>query len=334
MTNPTKARALDPYTCPFSRRVLLTASIDTVSPVTINLDITMPHETSTHQVLPDDFLATPALDLQVARINFAKAGLPAYQGCYAVIIDNVLSPEECQMLIHAAEAAAPQQSWERAMINIGGGEQMLITDKRNCGRIIWDDQEVIGKVWRRIEHVPEVAEMRQLRNVPRIFGQGPARRDELWRFTRPNERMRFLKYVGGEYFRPHCDGTYETPDRKERTYFTLHLYLNSAKAGTAGGMKEMEEGSEELLGGATTFHEKWNTMSETRLGESESTRGNINAFTDQCARLDVMPVCGRILLFQHRDLIHSGDDVVQGTKYTMRTDLMYTLEEQGGGEAE
>nr|POE79725.1 hypothetical protein CFP56_07790 [Quercus suber] len=39
-----------------------------------------------------------------------------------------------------------------------------------------------------------------------------------------------------------------------------------------------------------------------------------------------MPRCGRILLFQHRDLLHSGDDVVRGVKYTMRTDLMYALE--------
>ena len=28
--------------------------------------------------------------------------------------------------------------------------------------------------------------------------------------------------------RPHCDGAYETPDGKERSYFTLHLYLNDA----------------------------------------------------------------------------------------------------------
>lgn len=41
---------------------------------------------------------------------------------------------------------------------------------------------------------------------------------------------------------------------------------------------------------------------------------------------DVLPKAGRILLFQHRDLIHSGDDVISGTKYTMRTDLLYTLE--------
>lgn len=43
-------------------------------------------------------------------------------------------------------------------------------------------------------------------------------------------------------------------------------------------------------------------------------------------KYDVLPKAGRILLFQHRDLIHSGDDVLSGTKYTMRTDLMYSLD--------
>lgn len=33
----------------------------------------------------------------------------------------------------------------------------------------------------------------------------------------------------------HWDGSYETPDRNERSYFTLHLYLNSA-----GGCSEQE----------------------------------------------------------------------------------------------
>lgn len=41
---------------------------------------------------------------------------------------------------------------------------------------------------------------------------------------------------------------------------------------------------------------------------------------------NVLPKAGRILLFQHRNLLHSGEDVVSGTKYTMRTDLMYSLE--------
>jgi hypothetical protein len=44
-------------------------------------------------------------------------------------------------------------------------------------------------------------------------------------------------------------------------------------------------------------------------------------------KIDVQPQCGRVLMFQHRGLLHSGDDVVSGTKLTMRTDLMFAKEE-------
>lgn len=50
------------------------------------------------------------------------------------------------------------------------------------------------------------------------------------------------------------------------------------------------------------------------------------------SRIDVVPKAGRVLLFQHRFLIHSGDDVVKGTKYTLRTDIMYALEKDVASE--
>jgi hypothetical protein len=40
-------------------------------------------------------------------------------------------------------------------------------------------------------------------------------------------------------------------------------------------------------------------------------------------RLDVDPKMGRVLIFQHAHLLHSGDEVQEGMKYTMRSDLMY-----------
>ncbi|KAK4627337.1 hypothetical protein CLAFUW4_04499 [Fulvia fulva] len=261
-------------------------------------------------VLPEDFLSKPANDITVNKIDFSKTSLPEYDGLYAVILDNVLTPEECNQMVKAAEAST-DKGWERAMINVGGGRQALMLDSRNCGRIIWDQAEIATKVWNRIEHLPEVQEIVRLEQVPRIFGNGPQKRGEVWKFSRPNERLRFLKYVGGEYFRPHCDGSYETPDRKERSYFTLHLYLNNAGAPSKEEMEGMDAKERlkfakmELTGGATTFH----SMSMDRSGD-----------------FDVMPKTGRVLLFQHRDLLHSGDDVLQGTKYTMRTDLMYSLE--------
>lgn len=205
--------------------------------------------------VPADFLQHPAPNIKVSRVDFEAANLPVYKGLYAVILDDVLSRHECRNLIKAAEASTTK-GWERAMVNVGGGRQRMIEDVRNCGRIIWDSHDVVSRIWKRIEHIPEVQEIARLENVPKIFGNGPTKWNEVWKFTRPNERMRFLKYVGGEYFRPHCDGSYETPDRKERSYFTLHLYLNNADVVS----KEEAERSgtaftdSVLVGGATTFH--------------------------------------------------------------------------------
>ncbi|KAK5171308.1 uncharacterized protein LTR77_004452 [Saxophila tyrrhenica] len=258
--------------------------------------------------LPEDFLATPAPNITVDRVDFPKTTLPEYKNSYAVILDNVLSHEECNTLLRAAEATAPDKGWERAMVNVGMGEQKLILDARNCGRIIWDSRDMVAKIWKRIEHLPDVQEIARLENAAHIFGVGPAKRKEVWKFTRPNERMRFLKYVGGEYFRAHCDGVYETPDRKERSYFTMHLYLNDAGVVAEDELEGMSEKQRTedvqtvLTGGATTFFAH-----------------------DMRRRIDVQPKTGRILLFQHRGLLHSGEDVVSGVKYTMRTDLMYTL---------
>ena len=95
----------------------------------------------------------------------------------------------------------------------------------------------------------------------------------------------------------HCDAPYSDtsdPARTIRTMFTIHLYLNDSKAEVEGA---------DLVGGATTFFSN-----------------------DEKRRIDVNPKAGRVLIFQHRRLLHSGDDVLAGIKYTMRTDIMYEFE--------
>lgn len=241
--------------------------------------------------LPGDFLSEPAPNIQLQRIDFTKTPLPEYKELYAVILDNVLTKSECEDLIRATEARTGGQ-WEPAMVNVGGGRQKLITDTRNCGRIIWDDRNVVAKIWDRVkESLPEI---HSLKGMPHVTGYGPVKRGETLVMTRLNERMRFLKYTEGQYFRHHCDGSYVTPDGKEISYYTLHLYLNEPELKT-----ESQHGG----GGATRFHSlSW----------------------DDEKYFDVEPKVGRVLIFQHRDLLHSGDDIIKGTKYTLRTDLMYT----------
>lgn len=134
-------------------------------------------------------------------IDFAQTVLPEYKGSYAVVLDNVLTAAECDELLTAAEAQGNGQ-WERAMINVGGGRQEMYTDVRNCGRIIWDDWEMVARLWARC--APHVQEIARLENMPGVTGGWSATKKEVWNMTRLNERMRFLKYVGGEYFKAHC----------------------------------------------------------------------------------------------------------------------------------
>jgi len=67
----------------------------------------------------EGFLEAPAKDIRVRRVDFRNTDVPQYHGLYAVILDDVLSVEECKTLIRAAEAST-NKGWERAMINIGG----------------------------------------------------------------------------------------------------------------------------------------------------------------------------------------------------------------------
>jgi hypothetical protein len=148
--------------------------------------------------LPPAFLSTPAPNLTKSHIDFAAAGLPEYAGLWAVVLDGVMTKAECASLVAAAEATT-DGVWERALVNIGGGKQALYDDVRKCGRIIWDSRAVMEGLWARIEG--SVPEIRRLEGWASVTGNGPVKREEVWRVTGLNERGRFLRYVGGEYFR-------------------------------------------------------------------------------------------------------------------------------------
>ncbi|KAL8739193.1 MAG: hypothetical protein Q9181_000084 [Wetmoreana brouardii] len=125
-----------------------------------------------------------------------------YKGLYAVILDDAFTKAECEDLVRTAEART-NGKWEQALINIGGGHQKLITDARDCERIIWDDKVVVARIWDRVKaRVPEITSLKEMAHVT---GNGPVRRGETWHMSRLNERMRFLKYTKGQYFRRKWD---------------------------------------------------------------------------------------------------------------------------------
>jgi len=259
------------------------------------------------------------------RIDFATTSppIPAYANSFAAVIDNILTEAECNELIRLAEAStvppndtAATPTWERAMINAGNGKQTLATDTRNCGRIMLDSFDLADKLLSRM--MPFLQEL----GIDREENKPFVKRGKVYKLSRLNERLRFLRYEGGEYFRPHWDAMYMTPDGKERSFYTIHLYLNGEGEQDLEELRKEEERvaslwrqegdsafnrdiNGKLLGGATSFFPR---------------------YEQQDVQVRVFPKAGSVLVFQHRDLLHSGDSVFQGVKYTMRTDIMYREE--------
>lgn len=260
--------------------------------------------------LPDNFLRSdPAAlaslpPLLVKPIDFRNTALPEYADAYACVIDNVLTPEECTQLIQLAEDSVADEArgksgtriWKPALINVGDGLEIFDSSYRNSDRIVWDHQEVVNRIWDRITSRAPVIQS-ELSSVA-FEGSGWSVN---WDFASLNQRMRFLRYGSHQFFRPHCDGAFrEVRDGKQySTFYTVHLYLNDSVA-------EVGEKAD-LSGGATSF-----------LSRNEK------------RRLSVHPKAGRVLIFQHERLYHAGDDVLKGTKYTVRMDVLYVRGERMG----
>lgn len=158
-----------------------------------------PEENTKPIDLPPGFLDGPAPNLTKRQLDWKPGNYEKSDTMWAVVLDGVLSEEECDILVKAAERSA-ESGWERAMINIGGGLQRLAEETRKCGRIIIDSPELAAKIWARVENsVPEIL---RLQDWPAVTGYGHGwKKEPTWKLKRLNERMRFLKYTGGEYFK-------------------------------------------------------------------------------------------------------------------------------------
>ncbi len=112
---------------------------------------------------------------------------------------------------------------------------------------------------------------------------------DAWRLKGLNPRFRFCRYRGGQRFCIHRDGAH-APSSEERSHLTCMLYLND---------------SGEFTGGSTRYYAERAEGSEL-LGV-------------------VRPEAGTLIVFDH-ELWHDGEAVSSGTKYVMRTDVLYTRE--------
>jgi hypothetical protein len=142
---------------------------------------------------------------------------------YVKVLYNMLTKEECKNIINLAESSG----FEKALLNIGGGQQQLMTDVRNNDRCIIDSPEIVEVVWQRIL---------QICPNDHILLKVPFANKDL-NAVGLNERMRILRYDPGAFFAAHRDGSYVrkleagTERKGEQSYVTLQIYLNEGFKG-------------------------------------------------------------------------------------------------------
>lgn len=234
--------------------------------------------TTTEQEAKGNGDAVQILDLKAAGI--------VDDDKFACVLPEICSEEECRQLIARSE----QQGYEPALVNVGGNAQVKMTDIRNNDRSIIDDPVTAEEIWARIRR--RMNDHPDLMTAAFVDGDlsGWMNGRKSVRAVGLNERLRFLRYDGGNYFAPHMDGSYLRRDEAgparsgEISFVTMMLYLN--------------EGFE---GGSTRFVK----MSDESVG------------------LDVVPRTGMVLLFQH-NIYHEGAALVSGRKYCIRSDVMYS----------
>ncbi|KAJ5565195.1 hypothetical protein N7513_001437 [Penicillium frequentans] len=306
---------------------------------------------------PDDFFRGPAQNATVHHIDFTKTtpAILAFKNNFAAVIDKFMTEAECAELLQLAEKSTNPDSeanapiWERAMINAGGGKQIMSVDSRKSARIIFDSSDIAQRMLDRLQPFMRDFDLDKIHNKPLITGLGPARRGETYHLSRLNERLRFLRYEGGDYFRPHWDGCYVTPDGKERSLLTIQLYLNGdgeqdldelipeierAEKKNALFVQDGEIDLNNIVEDRPDSPRYASTAAES-LKENEKLLGGATSFTDDYRAREVVrvfPKAGSLLIFQQRNLMHCGDDVFRGVKYTVRSDVMYTCVSELGNE--
>jgi hypothetical protein len=90
-----------------------------------------------------------------------------------------------------------------AQVN-AGAHAYTNTSYRNGERIIYDSFDLSEKIFAKVRpHLKDIEEIEQPTYI-----NGVDKAVQKWRMVRLNERLRFLRYPEGGFFRQHIDGHY------------------------------------------------------------------------------------------------------------------------------
>lgn len=142
-----------------------------------------------------------------------------------------------------------------------------------------------------------------------------------------NPRLRVLKYDASDKdeFQGHFDATTEIHSSLlgQTSYMTILLYLND------GGGGDFEGGETEFLSQERKEQQQASSLGSA-IGKDEAKSGglvSVDAHGEKSGNninmATITPKAGSVVLFEH-DLFHRGRPLLWGTKYVLRTDIMFT----------
>jgi hypothetical protein len=244
-------------------------------------------------------------DTDHTRIQHSKISLPSRcsrylyppENCLALSIDNFYSKLECDQLIRRA-ASATEQGFqyitEAAHISPDGSSYPVKLQNPNPHKLsVFYHPPTISRMWRKLKDCidPLIESFIERENCGPPLGLNP--------------RLRVLRYdcCDNDRFEPHFDAT-TMVGQKQKSLLTVLLYLND------GGGKEFEGGDTLYL----DSHISSKNQIETLMYKATE---NISKVT---------PESGRVVIFEH-DLFHSGAPLLSGTKYVLRTDVLFAAKD-------
>eukprot|EP00929_Paragymnodinium_shiwhaense_P047980 TRINITY_DN24325_c0_g1_i1.p1 TRINITY_DN24325_c0_g1~~TRINITY_DN24325_c0_g1_i1.p1 ORF type:complete len:400 (+),score=98.96 TRINITY_DN24325_c0_g1_i1:88-1287(+) len=204
-------------------------------------------------------------------------------GCDGYVLDGVLTPEECEVLIKQCDGL--WSFWDNS--------DKPRVDFRNAHTIEVTHHALAERIWQRIAHLVSPSITIDDEDDPRF----EVDIEGTWQPYSVNQTSLFARYTNGGHFAPHTDGT-TVVDFNRRTFYTCVLYLNYSPWG----------------GHTRIYRDEQISLPLVKDEEGRLTGDPANVLEA------VQPAPGRMLVFYHR-LMHEG--VPAASKYIIRSDLFY-----------
>lgn len=141
---------------------------------------------------------------------------------FCITIKNVFTKSECLELIKLSE----KQKYGPAYVRTKNGGQMLNLEGRNNSRVMIDSKEIANYLFIKCKnYIPKLWPPKTYDNQFNKIND-----NEKSKLIEFNERLRFLRYNNGEYFKLHKDGCFKR-ENGNRSYITCLIYLSQGFIG-------------------------------------------------------------------------------------------------------